>query len=393
MTPLEDIKVIDFTHAFAGPLCTQVLAAMGADVVKIEPPNGEEGRTFLKGTGFASFNMGKKSIGVDLKTSQGKGVIHNLVKDADVVVENFRPGKASDLDIDFETLSDLNETIVYCSISGFGQEGPYSSYPAFDPMIQAMSGIMDATGYPDRPPVRIGTSAIDCGTGMTAACSIIAAILSRERTGEGEYIDVSLYDVGISWMANWISYYSDQGETPKRSGTTMYGSSPNGLFQVGEGDEYVYVAAHFQPQFEKLCEAIDREDLIEDDRFSTGEVRWDNREKLQEELEQSFEKYSTRQLVYELAENGVPAGPVQDVAEIIEEDPQVESRNMLTDTYNPFSESTVKTSSLPFRTKGGLVELSNPPEFGEHVRPILVEHGFSDDEIDELLNEEILHKE
>lgn len=389
MRPLEDTRVIDLTHTIAGPFCTQMLAALGAEVIKIEPPEGENGRRFFRGSVFAAFNRGKQSVGVDLKRDEGLDLVATMIERSDVVVENFKPGVAESLGLDYESVTGFNEDVVYCSISGFGQDGPYHRFPAFDPIIQAMSGIMDVTGYEDRPPVRIGTSAIDCGTGMTAACLVTAALRNRDRTGEGDYLDVSLFDTAISWMAYWIAYYTETGRKPERAGSSLHGKAPNGMFRVGDG-EFVYLSAHYGNQFENLCAAVDRPDLVEREEFADADLRWEHKEELQRELERSFEAYDREGLLEALLEAGVPAGPVKDVGEVIESDPQVRARDMLVESRNPDTDADVRTAAPPYRTSTGYPDLDVPPEMGEDYADVLADFGYSAERVERLLDEDVL---
>ncbi|MDX1748332.1 MAG: CoA transferase, partial [Halobacteriales archaeon] len=219
MQPLADVDVLDLTQSIAGPVCTQMLATMGADVVKVEPPGGDAFRGVVDGAMFASYNLdGKRSLSVDLKTDDGRDIVTALAERADVVVESFRPGVLAKFDLDYEAVAASNEDVVYCSITGFGQEGPYSQYPAYDPVVQAMSGLMSVIGYPDRQPVRIGASVTDCGTGANAAFMVMSALMERFRHDSGgTHIDISLFDTALSWMAYWIANYTATGEIPQRA--------------------------------------------------------------------------------------------------------------------------------------------------------------------------------
>jgi crotonobetainyl-CoA:carnitine CoA-transferase CaiB-like acyl-CoA transferase len=202
MRPFADVDVLDLTQSIAGPVSTQLLASLGADVVKLEPPEGDAFRDIIDGAMFASVNLGhKRSVCLDLTTDDGRAAGRDLAADADVVVQSFRPGVVERFDLDYASVRERNDDVVYCSLSGFGQEGPYADRPAYDPVIQAMSGLMSMIGYPDEPPVRIGASTIDWGTGTMAAFMLASALFNRERTGEGEHIDVNLYEVATAWMS------------------------------------------------------------------------------------------------------------------------------------------------------------------------------------------------
>jgi len=295
MQPFKDVRVLDMTQSVAGPICTQMLGALGADVVKLEPPTGDPFRATLDGAFFASFNLGgKKSISVDLKTDDGQRIARDLAGEADVIVENYRPGVLEKFDIDYESVVAENPNVVYCSISGFGQEGPYRDFAAFDPVVQAMGGLMARTGYSDRPPVRIGASVIDCGTGFNAAFLIASALFQRDRTGDGQYIDTSLLDVTLSWVGYWIAHYDATGDAPDRSGTQFEGIAPYDLYHA-EGEEPFFLGAVNDKLYERLCRTIDREDLIDDERFRSNPHRWEHRDVLREELQKTFGEHQRQE--------------------------------------------------------------------------------------------------
>lgn len=249
---MRSIKIVDLTQAIAGPVCTQLLGGLGADIIKVEPPDGEPFRNLYDGAHFAAVNLGgKRSICIDMATKEGQKALYDLLEGADVFVENFRPDVKHRLGVDYETLSEQNEDLVYCSISGFGQEGPYSHFPGIDPVIQAISGIMDATGYPERLPVRVGTPVIDYTTGMMAAWLIVSALHNRGQTGEGEYIDVSLFDNAVFLMSQWIAHYSRTGQRPQRAGAGTNGLAPYGLFETSDG--HLFLGVLNNKVFERLC--------------------------------------------------------------------------------------------------------------------------------------------
>lgn len=384
MEPLRDIDIIDLTQSIAGPMCTQMLGEMGAEVIKIEPPNGDAFRPLLNGSFFAAYNNGKKSICVDLKADEGREILTDLATKADVLIESFRPGVLEKYSLDYETISEENPNIVYCSLSGYGQTGPYRSFPGYDPCIQAMSGLMATTGYPDRPPVRIRSSLIDCGAGTNAAFAIMAAIRERDKTGKGDYIDVSLLDVGISWMSYWIANYDTTGEIPERTGDIGIGSAPNGLFEASDG--YVYMITMTQAMFERLCEAVDRPDLIDEERYRTMDDRIEHRSELREELDDVFASYTTEELEHLLLEARVPAAAVRSIDEVVEL-PQIEARSMLTESYNTEVDKPVHIAALPFKfeSDGERPGFSSPPPMkGEHTVDVLKEFTYSQDQIETL---------
>ena len=386
MQPFSDVEVLDLTQSIAGPSATQLLGALGATVVKIEPPGGDDFRNLLDGSMFAAFNMGdKRSLCLDLKTEDGRASAQALAADADVIVESFRPGVVDQFGLDYETVRADNEDVIYCSITGFGDGGPYSDWPAYDPVLQAMSGLMSTVGYPDRPPVRIGASIIDCATGMTASFAIAAALLERAQTGEGERLQVALFDVAVSWMGYWIADYSETGDTPGRSRRGGFAHlTPNGAFPTGD-DELIYVSVVNDTQFRRLCTAIDRDDLAEDDRFAENEARWNHRESLYDTLTAAFDEFTLESLVERLTEAGVPAGPVNSIDDVVG-DAHVAARNLLTQSRNLQSGEPVETAGVPFVTDSGRPEMfGEPPAVGEHTRAVLAELGYADERIDRMV--------
>lgn len=387
MQPFSDIDVLDLTQSIAGPMATQLLASFGADVVKLEPPDGDAFRPLLNGAMFSAVNLGgKHSLAVDLKTDDGAAIARDLAARADVVVESFRPGVLDQYGLEYESVVETNSDVIYCSVTGFGQSGPRTQWPAYDPVVQAMSGLMSTIGYPDRPPVRIGASIIDCGTGMTAAFLVASALAHRSATGEGTRIDVSLFDVAVSWMGYWIANYSGTGELPQRSGQGFAGLAPNEVFQAAH-EEPFYLAVLNNRLFDRLCHTIDRTDLLEDDRFTDNQSRWDHRDRLREELAETFQEWDREDLTQTLAEAGVPAGPLQTIDELVEEDPHVAARDLLTTSYNLSQDKEVQTANLPFEVNGHRPDIGNrPPDVGEHTRTVLADLGLSDGEIDRLID-------
>lgn len=386
MQPFTDVDVLDLTQSIAGPACTQRLATLGANVVKVEPPGGDAFRDLIDGSMFATFNLDRKqSLAVDLKSEEGLAIVRELAHEADVVVESFRPGVLERFELDYESVSAENPGVVYTSVTGFGQDGPYEDYPAYDPVIQAMSGLMSVIGYKDRPPVRIGASVIDCATGANAAFMTASALHEVERTGEGVHVDVSLFDIAASWMSYWAAKYTETGEVATRHGTTFGGIAPNDIFHAA-GDEPFYMCAVNDKLYERAVRAIDREDLLEDERFGTNASRYEHREALTAELEETFRQYERDELVELLTDAGVPTGPRRDVAELVDEDPHVREREMLVDTYNLWTDEPAEAIRLPIRTTDWLPDLEGrPPELGEDTREVLAELGYSQSEIAELL--------
>ncbi|MFP4625901.1 MAG: CaiB/BaiF CoA transferase family protein [Natronomonas sp.] len=386
MNPFDDVDVLDLTQSIAGPVSTQFLGMFGANVVKVEPPDGDPFRGLVDGAMFASVNLGgKQSVCLDFKQPEGQKAARELAENADVVVESFRPGVIERFDLDYESISKENEDVVYLSLTGFGQDGPYSEWPAYDPVIQAMSGLMSTIGYKDRPPARIGASVIDWGTGTTAAFLLASALMNRERTGEGEYLDVNLFEVTTAWMGYWIAHYTGTGEVVERAGQGFDGLAPNEIFHAADGEPF-YMCVVNDRLYERLCDALDRDDLLEDERFKTNDRRWEHRDVLKAELEAEFEDYERDDLCQHLAEAGIPNGPLQEVDELVDSDPHIAAREMLTESYNLWQDTPVETANPPFKTSDGRPDIGDrPPKQGEHTRAVLAELGYDDSQIDRMI--------
>lgn len=384
MQPFDGIDILDFTQVIAGPLSTQLVASLGGNVVKVEPPRGDAMRSIQGGAQFSCFNLGgKRSLCIDLKTEEGQEAVRELAAKADVIVESFRPAVMGQFGLDYDSVVEFNEDIVYCSLSGFGPDGPYSDRPAFDSIMQAMSGIMSVVGHPDREPVRIPPPLIDHGTAANIAFLIASALLKKERTGEGEHIDIALFDVAVQWTGVLLAQYTDTGEHPKRAGSGSHGLAPSNLFYAA-GDEPLYITVPHDGIFERLCRVIGREDLLDDERFETNDDRWEHRDVLNTAIQNTFEEYDRDELIERLTDHGVPAGPQYRLDELMD-DRHVEHRDLLTTTENIESGDAITVARPPIRTKEGKPELgSRPPELGEHSRDILARLGYSEAEIDTL---------
>jgi crotonobetainyl-CoA:carnitine CoA-transferase CaiB-like acyl-CoA transferase len=391
MQPYSEIDVLDFTQTIAGPVCAQSLSLLGANVVKVEPPSGDAFRPTLEGSGFTMCNLGgKRSLSLDLKTDDGQAIARDLAEQADVILASFRPGVLERFGLDYESVRERNPEVVFCAVTGYGLDGPYNEFPAYDPIIQAVSGLMSVIGYEDRPPARIGSSVIDFATGANAACMVSAA-LSMPPEERGNHIDISLFDVAVSWMGYRIAKYTDSGEIPKRAGSGLHGVEPNGVFYAGD-DEPFYVLTLTDRQWERFCRAIDREDLLEREAFESNRSRWDHRDELLAELDDAFAAFDRDELVDVLVDAGVPAGRQQDIVELVD-DPQADARDLLVEAYNLETESDVKVARLPLRTTEWLPDVGGrPPRIGEHSREILAEYGVSDGEITDLIDAGVVHE-
>lgn len=399
MQPLSDVTVVDATQVVSGPFASTMLADLGAEVVKVERPDGGDiGRTnapFVGGvsTYFAAVNRNKRSVALDLRSEAGREAFLSLAEKADVVVENHPPGRMGRFGLDYESVRARNPDVVYCSITGFGQTGPYRELPALDIVVQAMSGIMDITGPPDGRPYRAGIPVADIASSMYAVQAILAALYGRDRArtgadgsagdGEsgGEYIDVSMLDCTLSWLTVRAGYTFGTGEPYPRMGNELSEYVPYGLVEAADGPMAVVAAT--DAQWRALCAAIDRPELATDERFETVDDRREHRGALDAALDEAFAERPSAEWFDRLAEAGVPAAPVYDTLEVWD-DPQVQSRG-LRDSVDADGE-TLPTVGYPVRFEGfEPATTERPPELGEHTREALAEAGYSDSEIDDFV--------
>jgi crotonobetainyl-CoA:carnitine CoA-transferase CaiB-like acyl-CoA transferase len=392
--PLEDIFVVDLTRILSGPLCTMMMADMGATVVKVEPPpHGDDtrlwGPPFVNGiaTYFLSANRSKKSLGLDLKSAEGRDVLWKLIDRADVLVENFRPGVLAKLGFGYDAVSRRNERVVYCSISGFGQTGPSRERAGYDVVAQGESGLMDLTGYPGQPPAKIGSSMADIVAGLYAFHGILLALLVRHRTGRGQAIDIGLLDSMVSTLTYQAMIYFASGRSPTRMGSRHPSIVPYECFEARDG--YINIGVANDKHFGVLCCTLGFPELANDARFATGPARLANYNALRAVVAASVARLTRAEAMKLLGDSGIAVGPVNTVAEALE-DPHLHAREMVAELTHP-QYGPMRYLGIPIKlsdTPGQLADA--PPCFGEHNREILADLGFSDRDIDEFERRDIV---
>lgn len=383
MDYLKGIRVVDLTAAVSGTSGTMVLADLGADVIKIEPPRGEHYRHAMDGAFLLAFNRNKRDLALDLKTPEGQEIALRLAGKADVLMENFVPGTADKLGLGYEKVSSLNPRLIYCSVSGFGQEGPYSHRPAYDPSVQAMGGIMIATGEPEGNPCRQQTSLIDTSAGMYGIIAILAALIDREKTGKGCRIDVSLLDTAIFAMNYHLAYYSLSGNIPRRLGSGSEGWVPYAAFDTK--DSPIWIGVSSDKFWRDFCNALDLDDLINDPLYATEEGRRQYRDELNARVTKICMHYTSTELESKLVAAGVPCARLATVDEL-QDNPQVKVRKLIEEWHYP-DKGNVKIVKSPIMIDGQLPGTRiKTPFLGEHTTEILAELGYSEKEIQELLD-------
>ncbi|MCD2096810.1 CaiB/BaiF CoA transferase family protein [Rhodococcus rhodochrous] len=386
---LEGVLVLDMTNVLAGPFAGYQLALLGADVIKVETAgSGDLARQLgadpdlsaeYMGVSFLAQNAGKRSVTVNLKTEGGKKVFEQLLADADVLLENFRPGVLARLGFDWERLHELNPRLIYCAVSGFGATGPMSSRPAYDQVVQGLSGIMSVTGDTESAPLRVGYPVCDSFGGMAAAMTVCAAIVRQRQTGQGAYLDTSMLDAAITSMGWVVSNHLVTGKEPVPMGNENMTSAPSGAFRTADG--VLNIAANKQEQYEILCKVLGREELVTDPRFVTREDRKRNREILRDELEISLKERTAAEWDEILLDTGVPAAPVAPVSEALRSD-QIRHRGLISELDVAAGSGTVQVLGLPTHVDGESVRPDTPPPtLGEHTDEILREIGFSAEQI------------
>ncbi|RIH88335.1 CaiB/BaiF CoA transferase family protein [Calidithermus roseus] len=401
MGALTGLKVLDLSRILAGPFCTQMLADLGAEVWKIEPPKGDDTRTWgppflepdehadwkLGAAGesayYLSANRGKKSVVVNLKDPRGQALVRALATRADVLVENYKTGDLARYGLDYPSLARLNPRLVYLSITGYGHTGPRAQEPGYDVAIQGLIGIMSVTGEPEGPPVRVPVAWVDLMTGMTGATAVLAALLEREKSGQGQHIDLSLFDTGLSAMANLAQSYLVSGANPARLGNAHPQIVPYGAFEASDG--WFMLTVGNDEQYRRTCEAIGHLELWEDERFRSNQGRVCHRAILLPRLEAIFKTRPRAHWLSALQRAGVPATPVNSLAEAFAE-PQAQARGMRVETEHPtLGPIPLIGSPLSHFSRTPARIQSAPPLLGEHTLEVLTRVlGLSQEEVEGL---------
>ena len=382
--PLQGIRVLDVSQVMAGPFCCMLLGDMGADVIKVEPPGvGDQTRKAMgfrlkteDSPGFFALNRNKRSIEIDLKSLEGREVFYKLVESADILVENNRPGVTQRLAIDYPTLQKINPRLIYASISGFGQTGPWSQRPGFDLIAQAMSGVLSATGLPDAEPVKCGVSIADLGSGLMALYGVLAAYVGRLATGVGQQVDASLFETALTLSIWETTELWGTGVVPKPLGTANRMSAPYQAVKARDG--YFVIGAANQKLWTAMCKIIGKSELLEEPRFASNVTRLKNRVALIAELESVFMTMPAAHWVDQLLSVGVPAGPLNDFAQALASDHAVE-RKMTMEIDHP-GEGKIRSLGFPIKMSATPQQLRYPPPLlGQHTEEILAELGLKHD--------------
>ena len=365
--PLDGLKVIELARILAGPWAGQTLADLGAEVIKIESPGGDDTRNwgppFIEreddrtAAYFHSCNRGKASVTIDFRTPEGQAQLRDMLRDADILIENFKVGGLAKYGLDYDSLREVNPKLIYCSITGFGQDGPYAHRAGYDFIIQGMSGLMSITGDPEGQPQKIGVALTDVFTGVYATTAILAAVHQRRITGQGQHIDMALLDVAVAVTANQAMNYLSTGDAPERMGNFHPNLSPYQVFDCADG--YIIIATGNDPQYQRLCAVLGLEDLARAPEFLTNADRVANRERLNTLLSEKTEGFTKADLLAACEGKGVPAGPINTLDEVFD-DPQIKARGM------QIAPGGIPGVRAPMRFSDAELSLNRPsPKLGE----------------------------
>jgi crotonobetainyl-CoA:carnitine CoA-transferase CaiB-like acyl-CoA transferase len=382
--PLSRIKVLDLTRARAGPTCVRQLVDWGAEAIKIEMPGGRSGDGMggnRHGFDFQNLHRNKKSVTLNLKHPEGVDIFKKMAKEADVVVENYRPGVKKRLGIDYDSLRTINPRLIYGSISGFGQEGPYRDRPGVDQIAQGLGGLMSITGLPGQGPVRVGIPIADLCSGIFLAQGILVALLEREWTGQGKWVSTSLLEAMLSMLDFQASRWLMSGEVPPQAGNNHPTGIPTGVFETKDG--HINIAASGDDLYKRFCHAIEREDLLTDPRFATSKARSDNRDELMEVLMPVTRQKTSEEWIQILNAAGVPCGPIYTVDKTFA-DPQVKFLEMAQPVHSPvLGDITILGHPVSFDGKRNPLR-SPAPELGQHNEEVYTSLGFTKEQIEDL---------
>jgi crotonobetainyl-CoA:carnitine CoA-transferase CaiB-like acyl-CoA transferase len=404
--PLAGVRVLDLSRVFAGPWSTQALADLGAEVIKVERPGrgddarglgppfllDREGRDTAESAFYLSANRNKKSIALDLSEPRGQEIIRRFAAISDVVVENYKVGTLARYELDYENVRKINPSVVYCSITGFGQTGPHSHKPGYDTLFQAMGGVMSVTGEsnetPGGGPMKVGIILADIMTGMYAAIGILGALRHRERTGTGQHIDLSLMDAQTAALSHQAMFYLISGENPKRFGTSAPAVVPSQMFECADG--FIVLVVGNDPQFRRFAEVVGHPEWAKDERFASNGLRVRNRTILVPLLEEIFRRSPKAYWLERLEAAGIASGPINEISDVFA-DPQVAARNMIVEVEHPLG-GPLKLVANPLRMSATpLDRYDPPPRLGQHTDELLSGLlGLGASEIEELLQAEIV---
>ncbi|MEW6232188.1 MAG: CaiB/BaiF CoA-transferase family protein [Chloroflexota bacterium] len=392
--PLEGVRVVDLSRVLAGPYCTMMLGDLGAEVIKVESPEGDEARQwgppFTGGESayYLCVNRNKKGITINLKTEAGQGLLRELVQRSDVLVENFRVGTMERWGLGYEALRELNPALIYCAITGFGPTGPYKDQAGYDFIVQAMGGIMSITGEPEGPPMKVGVAIVDITAGLFATVGILGALHERHRSGLGQRIDVSLLEAQVAWLANVGSNYLVSGQRPRRYGNAHASIVPYETFKAR--DSYIAIGVGNDRQWQRFCQLLGREELAHDPRFATNPRRVENRDVLIPMLQEVIATRDGEEWLRLLREADIPCSPINTIDRVFQ-DPQVLHREMVVEVPHPTA-GKVRLAGIPFKLSCTPARVSrHPPLLGEHTAEVLADIlGYGADRIASLREQGVL---
>jgi crotonobetainyl-CoA:carnitine CoA-transferase CaiB-like acyl-CoA transferase len=389
---LDGVRVVSFEQVLAGPFCTCILADMGAEVIKVERPGvGDLIRHWDKvvrglSSGYVWLNRNKQSLTVDVKQEKGREILHRLIRDADIFFENYAPGVAERSGLGYEKLKSINPRLIYCSLSGYGQDGPYRDVKAYDLLVQGEAGIIATTGYPDKP-AKASVAIVDIASGMYATLGIVLALYQRQKSGAGQFIDISMFEAIVSWLGYFPHHYWHRGEQPERMGMRHNYVTPYGPYLARDG-KYVNLAVATPKDWEVFCkEVIQRPDLLENARFATVEGRRKNRVVLEEEIEKIFLERDHTDWLERLKKARLPYGEVRGIAEVLAH-PQAIARRLIREVESPVGK--VPVVGNPLRLSASPARYDRIPDLGEHTEAILKQLGYDAAAIQKLRSEKVI---